>query len=155
MNIPEDEKLKLFGSQEQSALKILGTYGIPAQRAKEIFELGKLAYTAKYEDRYGKEKEISRRKADELKKLIPIMIATSVTGIASPDAASISRNAIRQAKVKKEVKDPDLGDYKNKTEMKEKNPRLYKRTFGKGSLNYKEKKREEKLEKRRKRFGSD
>lgn len=154
-DIPEEEKLKLFGSQEQSALKILGTYGIAPQRAKEIFELGKLAYTEKYKDKYGKEKEISSEDANALKNMVPILIASSVTGFASPDVSSISKGAIRVAKQKEQSIDPNLGIYSSKKEMKEKDPRLYKRTFGKGSLYYRQKKRESKIKKREKKFGLD
>lgn len=98
MDTSEEEKFKLFSSQEQSALKILGTYGIPFQRAKEIYDLGSLAYTAKYKDKYGKEKEISEQNADELKKILPVLFTSSLTGIASPDVASLSRNAVKLAK---------------------------------------------------------
>ena len=67
-----------------------------------------------------------------------------------------------EAKIESEIKAEEkekykekLSGYKNKTEMKEKDPRLYKRTFGKGSLYYKQKKRESKIKKRQKKFGLD
>lgn len=127
-DVPEDEKLQLFSSQEQSALKILGTYGIAPQRAKEIFELGQLAYTGKYKDKYGKEKEISQQDADELKKMIPILFTSSVTGIASPDVASISRSAVKIAKKRDNSIDKEF--------LKKRNPEKYEELFGKNSKNY-------------------
>ena len=93
MDITEDEKIKLFGSKDQSMLKIFGTLGIPVEKAKDIIMLGKLAYTKKYTDKYGNKKEISQDDADKLKTLItPLIVFTSV-GFGSPDMSAIVRRS--------------------------------------------------------------
>jgi hypothetical protein len=93
MDISEDEKVKLFSSQKQSALKIFGTYGIPAEKAYDIYELGRLAYTRKYTDKYGNNKEISQKNADKLKTLIAPLIVFTLVGFASPDMSTVVRRS--------------------------------------------------------------
>ena len=118
MEVPEKEKIVLFGSQEQSALKSLGTYGIPLQKAKDIYSLGRLAYTKKYTDKYGNKKEINQKQADKLKILIAPLFAASVLGVGSPDATSIVNKAVKMAKKRKTQVDME--------ELKKTNPRMYK-----------------------------
>jgi hypothetical protein len=118
MERPEEDKIKLFSSQEQSALKLLGTYGIPLQKAKDIYSLGRLAYTRKYTDNYGNKKEISQEQADKLKILIGPLFAASVMGVGSPDMTSIANKSIKMAKKSKKSIDWEA--------LKTKDPELYK-----------------------------
>jgi hypothetical protein len=136
MDLPEDEKVKLFESKEQSALKILGTYGIPLEKAKDIFSLGKLAYTGKFKDKYGNEKEISDEDADVLKILIGPLFAVSVLGIASPDVSSLVRKTVKLSTSKKKL---------SKEEIKEIDPDLYNDLYGKGSKYYENEKLKEEM----------
>ena len=93
IDITEDKKIKLFGSKDQSMLKVFGTLGIPIEKTKDIIMLGKLAYTKKYTDKYGNKKEISQDDADKLKTLIaPLIVFTSV-GFGSPDMSAIVRRS--------------------------------------------------------------
>lgn len=128
MDKPEEERTKLFGSQEQSALKVLGTYGIPLQKAKDLYALGRLAYTGKYKDNYGKEKEITQDQADKLKTLIGPLFAASVIGVASPDMTQIVNKSIKMSKKNSAPI--------NKSILKERNPDKYEELFGEGSRNY-------------------
>ena len=97
MDKPEDERIKLFGSKEQSALKMFGTYGIPIERAKDLYQLGKLAYSRNFTDKYGNKKEISEEDADNLKTLIGPLFAASAIGAFSPDVNAITRRAKKMA----------------------------------------------------------
>jgi hypothetical protein len=146
MDVPEEEKTKLFGSQEQSALKVLGTYGIPLQKARDVYSLGRLAYTGKYKDNYGKEKEISQEQADKLKQLIGPLFAASVVGVGSPDMTSIVNKSVKIAK---------KSDNKiNMKLLKEKRPEVYERIKSRTSNSRLEKRKEQikkRLEARKKR----
>jgi hypothetical protein len=142
MEIPEEERKRLFPSQEQSALKIFGTYGIPLQKAKDIYSLGRLAYTQKYTDKYGKEKQISKEESDKLKILIGPLFAASVMGVGSPDMTSIANKSIKMAKKSNKI-DMEL--------LKKTNPKLYER-FKKLQAKSLDKEFQAKLEERRKRM---
>jgi hypothetical protein len=123
MDIPEKEKIKLFEAKEQSALKMLGTYGIPITKAKEIYDLGKLAYTKKYKDKYGNEKKISQENADKLKVLIAPLIAVTAIGAFSPDISAITKKAIKMSQ-------KNGGKGMSKEEIKKKDPQMYKIMYG-------------------------
>jgi hypothetical protein len=97
VEIPEKDKIKLFEANKQEAVKALGVYGIVPERAGQIWDLGKLSYTRKFKDNYGKEKEISQEDADALKVLIGPYIASSVTGVLAPDVSSLVRKSIKIA----------------------------------------------------------
>lgn len=106
LDIPEDKRIEIFKSREQSAVKILGTYGIPIQRVNEIFELGELAYTKKYIDDYGNKKEISDKDAEALKIMITPLIASSV--VIGPDVANVARRMVKMAKQGKVISQEEL-----------------------------------------------
>jgi hypothetical protein len=116
-DIPEEEKTKLFGSQEKSALSAFGTYGIPLEKAKDLYLLGRLAYTNKYTDSYGNKKEISQNKADKLKLLIAPLFVSSVIGVGSPDMTSIVKKSIKMSKNE---------DGMDMEESKKTDPEMYK-----------------------------
>jgi polyhydroxyalkanoate synthesis regulator phasin len=97
INIPEKDKIKLFEANKQEAIKTLGVYGIVPERAGQLWDLGKLAYTRKFKDNYGREKEISQKDADALKVLIGPYLAASVTGVLAPDISSLVRKSIKIA----------------------------------------------------------
>lgn len=138
-DIPEEERTKLFNSQEQSALKMLGTYGISLQKAKDIYSLGRLAYTKKYKDNYGKEKEISDEQASRLKKLIGPLFVASVFGVGSPDMTSIVNKSVKMSKKgESEI---------NKKLLKEKSPETYERMYGEGSARYEIEQRKREIKK--------
>jgi len=98
VNIPEEDKIKLFEANKQEAIKALGVYGIVPERAGQMFDLIKLAYGKKYTDDYGKQKEISEEDADALKVLIGPYLAASVTGVLAPDVSSLVRKSIKISK---------------------------------------------------------
>lgn len=98
VNIPEKDKIKLFEANKQEAIKSLGVYGIVPEKAGQLWDLTKLAYSKKYTDDYGKQKEISQKDADALKVLIGPFLASSASGIASPDVSSVVRKSIKMAK---------------------------------------------------------
>jgi len=122
MDIPEKDKIKLFESKEQTALKMLGTYGIPVEKAKEIYDLGKLAYGRKYKDKFGNKKKISQVNADKLKVFIAPLIAVTAIGAFSPDVSAITRKAIKMSQKK--------GGGISKEELKKKDPEMYKIIYG-------------------------
>jgi hypothetical protein len=122
MDMPEDEKIKLFGSQEQSALKIFGSYGIPFQKAKDIYDLGKLAYSRKYKDKYGNEKEISEENANKLKIFIGPLMAVTIAGAFNADISAIKRKAVKIAQ--------KGGGGISKEELKKSDPKMYKIMYG-------------------------
>ena len=122
MERPEKDKIKLFESKEQTALKMLGTYGIPIEKAKEIYDLGKLAYGRKYKDKFGNEKKISQVNADKLKVFIAPLIAVTAIGAFSPDVSAITRKAIKMSQKK--------GGGISKEELKKKDPEMYKIIYG-------------------------
>ena len=121
MDIPEKDKIKLFEEKEQSAIKMLGTYGIPITKAKEIYDLGRLAYTKKYKDKYGNEKKISQENADKLKIFIGPLMAVTVVGAFSPDISTITRKAIKMSQKKGGI---------SKEELKKKDPEMYRIIYG-------------------------
>ena len=107
IGISEDEKIKLFEANKQEAIKILGVYGILPERAGQVWDLGKLAYSRKFKDNYGTEKEISQEDADALKVLIGPYIASLVTGVLAPDVSSLVRKSAKIAEKRaKSIKEP-------------------------------------------------
>lgn len=106
-NIPEEDKTKLFEANKQEAIKALGVYGIVPERAGQVWDLGKLAYSRKFKDNYGTEKEISQEDADALKVLIGPYIASLVTGVLAPDVSSLVRKSAKIAEKRaKSIKEP-------------------------------------------------
>lgn len=114
LDIPEDKRIEIFKSKEQSAVKILGTYGIPIQRVNEIFELGRLAYTKEYTDNYGNKKQISDKDAEALKIMITPLIASSV--VIGPDVANVARRMAKMAKQGKTISQEELTKRQEKIE---------------------------------------
>jgi hypothetical protein len=117
---------------------MLGTYGIPLEKAKDIFSLGKLAYTGKFKDKYGNEKEISEEDADVLKILIGPLFAVSVLGVASPDVSSLVRKTVKLSTSKKKM---------SKEALKEADPDLYNELYGEGSEYYESEKIKKEMKK--------
>jgi hypothetical protein len=110
-NISEEDKIKLSEANKQEAIKALGVYGIVPERAGIIYDLSKLAYTRKFKDNYGTEKEISQEDADALKVLIGPYIAASVTGVLAPDVSSLVRKSVKIAeKGAKSTKEPIMSE---------------------------------------------
>lgn len=119
-NISEEEKIKLFEANKQEAIKMLGVYGIVPEKVSQIWNLTKLAYGKKYTDDFGKQKEISQEDADALKSLIGPFLASSITGVASPDISSVTRKAIKMAEKGAKTTEPKKGGYEDYKKSKEK-----------------------------------
>jgi hypothetical protein len=91
--------ISIFGPMQQSYVQGAGLFGIPVERALQLWELSKLTATGKYTDNYGKEKTISDKNQNELKKLIPFAIMTNL-GVAPSEVNTVLRYAIKDAKKK-------------------------------------------------------
>jgi hypothetical protein len=146
-----DEDIKnIYNSRKINFVDALGTFGIAAKRADEIWDLISLSATGEYEDDYGKKIQISEENRDALSKLVPVVLVSNLTGLASPEIAGVSRNAMKIAKkkdttfeeLKKQRAKKLLGGYENKTDLKKYNPKLYEKNFGKGSEWYESTKEE-------------
>lgn len=130
LDIPEDEMVALYGMGKEDFAKSLGMFGITLNRGYEIYETIGLAVTGKYKDSFGKTKEISDEKKDNLSKLIGPMIVSNITGIASPETSSIIRSSVRYAK-----KQPKK---MSKEFIKKVSPEMYERIYGEGTKSSKE-----------------
>jgi hypothetical protein len=146
-----DEDIKnIYNSRKINFVDALGTFGIAAKRTDEIWDLISLSATGEYEDDYGKKIQISEENRDALSKLVPVVLVSNLTGLASPEIAGVSRNAMKIAKkkdttfeeLKKQRAKKLLGGYENKTDLKKYNPKLYEKNFGKGSEWYESTKEE-------------
>lgn len=91
--------ISIFGPMQQSYVQGAGIFGIPVERALQLWELSKLTTTGKYTDNYGKEKTISDKNQDELKKLIPFAMLTNL-GLAPSEVNTVVRYAIKDSKKK-------------------------------------------------------
>lgn len=166
MNLSESQKVSLYSPKDQSLLQSLGMFGITGTRAVQASEVVQLYATGKYEDSFGNVKTISSSNREKMGQLIGPSILTGF-GLLPPEAAGFIRNSVKIAKKGETDKSKALlGKYKNKTEMKEDNPELYKKNFGEGSPYYRIQEREkkikerddrikERLKKRNKKFGAD
>jgi len=96
-----DEDIKnIYNSRKINFVDALGTFGIAAKRADEVWELVSLSATGTYKDDYGKTKQISEENRQALVKLVAPVLVSNITGLASPEVSGVSRNAMKIAKKK-------------------------------------------------------
>jgi len=110
--------ISIFGPMQQSYVQGAGLFGIPVERALQLWELSKLTTTGKYTDNYGKEKTISEKNQDELKKLVPFAIMTNL-GLVPSEVNTVVRYAIKDAKKKTSKTAEEREDSVEKAEDKE------------------------------------
>lgn len=150
LNISEEERVSIYKEKSQNFIESLGTFGISAKRADELWSVLSLSVTGEYKDRFGRTLTISEEDQEVLGKLFPVVLTSNLSGLASPEISSVVRNAVKISKKKKStfdsqkekikliekklLKDKVKGvTYDNKTELKRYNPKLYEKNFGKGS----------------------
>ena len=96
-----DEDIKnIYNSRKVNFVDALGTFGIAAKRTGEIWDLVSLSATGVYKDDYGKTRQISDENKNALTKLVPVVLVSNITGLASPEVSGVSRNAMKIAKKK-------------------------------------------------------
>ncbi len=100
LDIDKKDMIELYGMGKEDFAKSLGMFGITLNRGYEIYETLGLAITGKYKDNFGRTKEISEDKKNNLLKLIGPMLVSNITGTASPEMSSVMRNSVRYAKKK-------------------------------------------------------
>jgi hypothetical protein len=97
----EDKDIKnIYESRKVNFVDALGTFGIAAKRIDEIWNLVSLSATGTYKDDYGKTRQISDENKNALTKLVPVVLVSNLTGLASPEVSGVSRNAMKIAKKK-------------------------------------------------------
>lgn len=121
MGVPDTSRYNIYRGGFKEALQGLGVFGIAFERISQTSELGELASTGKYTDDFGKEKQISKKDQDELKKFIGPALLTTI-GLAPVEVNTVVRNAIKYSKKKfktPEEKKQELENAENKLEKKE------------------------------------
>lgn len=112
-----DEDIKnIYSSRKINFVDALGTFGIAAKRTDEIWDLISLSATGEYEDGYGKKRQISEENRDALSKLVPVVLVSNLTGLASPEVSGVSRNAMKIAK-KKSPTPEQIKEMRDKVEL--------------------------------------
>lgn len=86
-----------FGVSKSDWTSNLGTFGISAQRASELYDMSKLAATGKYTDDFNKEHTISDESQDQIAKLIPFAMLSNM-GLAPSEVNTVVKNAVKYAK---------------------------------------------------------
>ena len=97
MDIAQEDKLSIYGDTKTEFLKSTGTLGISTERALQLYDLSKLAFTGEYTDSYGNEKKLSDESMDFLKGMTGLALLTNI-GLAPSEANTVVKNAIRIAK---------------------------------------------------------
>jgi hypothetical protein len=91
--------LSIYGNKKQDYSNLLGAYGIPIQRAEELYDAIKLGTTGTYTDEFGKEKQITEEDQKIISELIPLSVGT-VLGVMPSDVATGVRDIIKFSKRK-------------------------------------------------------
>ena len=91
--------LSIYGTNRQDYTNTLGAYGIPFQRAGELYDVIELGTTGKYKDEYGKEKQISEEDQQIISTLIPFSAGT-LFGVMPSEVATITRDMVKFSKKK-------------------------------------------------------
>jgi hypothetical protein len=120
MDIAKEERLSIYGDTKVDMVKSLGTLGIAAERAAQLYDLYDLASTGEYTDSYGNTKKISENSRAYLEGMTAVALLTNI-GLAPSEANNVVRNSIKIAKstgktqetIEKEVKTEE-----NKTESR-------------------------------------
>jgi hypothetical protein len=109
--------LSIYGTNRQDYTNTLGAYGIPFQRAGELYDVIKLGTTGKYKDEYGKEKQISEEDQQIISTLIPFSAGT-LFGVMPSEVATITRDMVKFSK-KKSTSDEEAAQKIENAEEKE------------------------------------
>jgi len=96
--------LSTFGVSKSDWTSNLGTFGISAQRATELYDMTKLATTGKYTDDFNKEHTISEESQSQITKLLPFAMLSNM-GLAPSEVNTVVKNAVKYAK--KNTKSPE------------------------------------------------
>jgi len=91
--------LSIYGNKKQDYSNLLGAYGIPIQRAEELYDAIKLGTTGTYTDDFGKEKKITEEDQKIISELIPLSVGT-VLGVMPSEVAIGVRDIIKFSKRK-------------------------------------------------------
>jgi len=91
--------LSIYGNKKQDYSNLLGAYGIPIQRAEELYDAIKLGTTGTYTDDFGKEKKITEEDQKIISELIPLSVGT-VLGVMPSEVATGVRDIIKFSKRK-------------------------------------------------------
>jgi hypothetical protein len=134
--------LSTYGTSKQTYVESLGGYGIAAERASEIWDVLNLAATGTYKDEFGKEKEISNEDQETISTLAPAAVLSAI-GVLPTDVGSGIRNIVKYSKTPKKEMD--------RKQLKERNPDMYERMYGKDSQDYRMKEYEKEIKERTKR----
>lgn len=132
--------IAIYDVQKQDFLKEYGTLGISIDRLGKLWTLGNLAFTGKYKDDYGKEKEISEEDRMALVPLVPLSLATDL-GLAPTEINSAINYAVKFSK--------KGGGGIDREKLKKTNPRLYEKMYGENSLKNRASGLKEKMESKR------
>jgi len=93
-----------FGVSKSDWTSNLGTFGISAQRASELYDMSKLAATGEYTDDFNKKHTISEESQSQIAKLLPFAMLSNM-GLAPSEVNTVVKNAVKYAK--KNTKSPE------------------------------------------------
>ena len=96
--------LSTFGVSKSDWTSNLGTFGISAQRATELYDMSMLAATGEYTDDFNKKKTISSERQSQITKLLPFAMLSNM-GLAPSEVNTVVKNAVKYAK--KNTKSPE------------------------------------------------
>jgi hypothetical protein len=128
MDVDKDDVLSLYESN-RNGLDYLGTLGVTAKRAQDLYDISNLSATGKYKDNYGREMTISDENAEALQPFIGLSVLSNI-GLAPSEVGSIVRYAQKAAK--RDAKAVSEKEHKAKEykEEKVKEIKLKKGEFG-------------------------
>ena len=100
LDISEKDRVSLYSEKKQNFIEGLGTFGIAAKRAEDLWKMLELSVMGKYTDDFGKERVISVKDKNAIAKIFPFVFVSNLTGLASPEISTVGRNAVKLAKKK-------------------------------------------------------
>jgi hypothetical protein len=86
-----------FGVRKSDWTSNLGTFGISAQRATELYDMTKLAATGEYTDDFNKKHTISSERQEQITYLLPFAMLSNM-GLAPSEVNTVVKNAVKYAK---------------------------------------------------------
>jgi hypothetical protein len=89
--------LSTFGVSKSDWTSNLGTFGISAQRATELYDMSMLAATGEYTDDFNKKKTISSERQSQITYLLPFAMLSNM-GLAPSEVNTVVKNAVKYAK---------------------------------------------------------
>jgi hypothetical protein len=118
LDVAEEERVNIFDTREEGFIKSLGTFGIAAERASQLFDVGYLSTVGKFKDDYGKTKTISDDDKETLGMLFGPALLSNI-GLAPTEVNSIVRSAIKEAKKDAKGESTSKGDVIEKLQNKQ------------------------------------